>query len=177
MKKALSILITAFLVITPSILNASKLADVKIVDKDFILLYFKDGDVTFNEDLKFLGSNAYTNGNPGATKNKVVWYGNKLDTAAILNLKNWTIVSNDDSTYGTAGLNPLACYRKSKLNGMAELDWVGSDYKYDYSREHSIYLKLPQSVKFDYLLSPGRAFQAGVRQEISFYGALCSDTS
>src|SRR5665647_640393 len=132
--------------------QASKLVEVKVVDKDYLLVYFKDGDVTFNEDLNWLGANAYTSNNPGSAKNKAVWYGTKLSTTEAVLPQNWTIVSTDDSDYGTVGLNPTACYRKSKLNGMAELDWVGSDFVYEYTMEHSIYLKLPQSLK------PGKTY-------------------
>lgn len=142
------ILITcALFVCLAQISLGSKLAELKVIDKDYLLVYFKDGDVTFNEDLTFLGTNAYTNKNPGSAKNKAVWYGSKLSTTEAVLPQNWTIISTDDAAYGAAGLNPTACYRKSKLNGMAELDWVGSDYNYDITMEHSIYLKLPQSLK------------------------------
>jgi hypothetical protein len=102
--------------------------------------------------LKFLGANAYTNNNPGSAKNKAVWYGTKLSTTEAVIPQNWTIASTDDADYGTLGLNPISCYRKSKLNGMAEMDWVSNDFAYDYTMEHSIYLKLPQSLK------PGKTY-------------------
>ena len=47
---------------------------------------------------------------------------------------------------GPAGLAPAACYRKSKLNGMYEGAWSGSDYTYSHTMEHNIYLKLPSSL-------------------------------
>ena len=141
--------------------QASKLLDLKVVDKDYLLVYFKDGDVTFNEDLTWLGANAYTNNNPGPAKNKAVWYGEKLNTIEVVNPQNWTIVSADDADYGTIGLNPAACYRKSKLNGMAELEWVSNDFRYDYTMEHSIYLKLPQSLK------PGKTYTIQINGNIN----------
>ncbi len=141
--------------------KASKLVELKVIDKDYLLAYFKDGDVTFNEDLKWLGANAYTNNNPGSAKNKAVWYGAKLSTSDAVLPQNWTIVSTDDPDFGTSGLNPVACYRKSKLNGMAELDWGTSDYNYDVTMEHSIYLKLPQSLK------PGKTYMVQINSSIN----------
>jgi hypothetical protein len=125
--------------------RASKLVDIKVVDKDYLLVYFMDGEVTFDENVN--DPKAYTNFHPGPDQNKAVWYGTPLNTAEAVNATNWTIVSSDDSMYGEKGLKPLACYRKSKLNGMAELEWVDKDFKYECTMEHSIYLKLPQSLK------------------------------
>ncbi|HEY3372259.1 MAG TPA: T9SS type A sorting domain-containing protein [Prolixibacteraceae bacterium] len=148
MKKIFVYFIFSIFLLTSYMSQASKLVEIKVVDKDYLLVYFKDGDVTFNEDLKFLGANAYTMNNPGSAKNKAVWYGTKLSTTEAVLAPNWTIVSTDDADYGTAGLNPSACYRKSKINGMAELDWGASnDFNYEVTMEHSIYLKLPFPLK------------------------------
>ena len=144
MKKQLAFLICSIIVLTATLSQASKLVKVKVVDKDYLLLYFEDGIVTFNESVS--ASALYTNDNPGPSKNKVVRYGLALNTTQAVNTANWTISSSDDSAYGTAGLNPSNCYRKSKINGMAELEWVSNDFKYGITMEHSIYLKLPQSL-------------------------------
>ena len=149
MKKVLLFIACVAFILIAQLSQASKLVEIKMVDKDYLLVYFKDGDVTFNEDLNFLGANAYTMNNPGSAKNKAVWYGNKLSTSDAVIPQNWTISSADDPDFGSTGLNPTACYRKSKINGMAELDWVtaSNDFAYDVTMEHSIYLKLPQSLK------------------------------
>lgn len=147
MKKFRLLIVCVVFVSFAQLSLGSKLIEIKVVDKDYLLVYFKDGDVTFNEDLKFLGANAYTNNNPGSAKNKAVWYGTKLSTTEAVIPQNWTIVSSDDPGFGSTGLNPTACYRKSKINGMAELDWGSNDFNYEVTMEHSIYLKLPQSLK------------------------------
>lgn len=125
---------------------ASKLVSVKVIDKDYLMIYFIDGQVNFVDDGK--GSTAFTYDHD--TKNNVVVrYGSALNTTNAVAAVNWTIKSADDSNYGDLGLNPTACYRKSKLNGMAELDWstTANDWNYDYTMEHSIYLKLPKSMQ------------------------------
>jgi len=119
---------------------AAKLASLKVIDKDYLMVYFKDGDVEFVDDG--LGSTAFTGDHDTANNYKVL-YGTALNTTNAVNTANWTIKCASDSNYGTSGLNPSNCYRKSKLNGMAEMDWSGSDFIYDYTMEHTIYIRLP----------------------------------
>jgi len=124
---------------------AAKLVGIKVIDKDYIMVHFKDGDVNFVDDG--LGSTAYTSGHDTAN-NYVVLYGSALNTTNAVLAANWVIKSTDDANYGTTGLNPTNCYRKSKLNGMAEMDWnMGTnDWNYEYTMEHTIYLQLPHSM-------------------------------
>ncbi|MCP4895722.1 MAG: hypothetical protein GY906_02010, partial [bacterium] len=37
--------------------------------------------------------------------------------------------------------------RKTKLSGHAEMEWIGGDYRYEYTYEHWIYLSLPSSLQ------------------------------
>ncbi|MCF8363260.1 MAG: hypothetical protein K9G70_11635 [Prolixibacteraceae bacterium] len=133
-------------VISASQLNASKLVDVKVIDKDYILVHFKDGDVEFADDAS--GSTAYGGHSHKAHLNWVVSYGNYLDTDAATDPANWNISSTVDPNYGESQI-PFACYRKSKMNGMAEMEWNNNenDYRYEYTMEHSIYLQLPYSLE------------------------------
>jgi len=64
MKKFSLFIVCVAFVLIAQLTQASKLVEIKVVDKDYLLVYFKDGDVTFNEDLKFLGANAYTHEQP-----------------------------------------------------------------------------------------------------------------
>ena len=144
MKSIITFLICSAFICFTHQSQASKLVEVKVVDKDYLLIYFIDGEVTFDENIHL--PSAYTNDTPTSPKNKAVWYGTQLNTTEAVSIKNWTIVSANDSKYGSKGLKPLACYRKSKLNGMAENAWADNDYNYECTMEHSIYLKLPQSL-------------------------------
>jgi len=127
---------------------ASKLVWLKVIDNNYIMAQFKDGDVCFVDNAQ--GSTAYT-GDHLTSNNYKVTYGIALNLTNVVNTANWTIKAAGDSNYGTTGLHPTNCYRKSKLNGMAEMDWNNSippygDYNYDYTMEHNIYLKLPNSL-------------------------------
>ena len=143
-RTALIISVLSLLIISTEAL-ATKLVGIKVVDKDYIMVNFIDGEVNFVDDG--LGSTAYTSNHDTANNYKVV-YGSALDTTSAVSTANWVIKSTDDANYGTTGLNPTNCYRKSKLNGMAEMDWnsPGSDWNYEYTMEHTVYMKLPVSL-------------------------------
>jgi endoglucanase len=123
---------------------ATKMVEVKVVDKDYILVYFKDGIVTFPDDGTGICAFQQFCDQPANTK---VSYGTALNTTNAVATANWTIKSTDDASFGTSGVHPSNCYRKTKLNGLAQGAWVSTDYAYDYTLEHTIYLKLPQSMQ------------------------------
>jgi endoglucanase len=124
--------------------RATKLVDVKIVDKDYLEVYFKDGDVTFVDNG--LGTSAFLNLAHDLNNEVLTNYGTALNTTNAVATASWKLVSADDAAYGTAGLAPTGCSRKSKLNGMYEGNWSGSDYVYSHTMEHHLYLKLPASL-------------------------------
>jgi endoglucanase len=130
-----------FLITAGFQINATKLVSVKIIDKEYLMAFFIDGQVNFVDDG--LGSCAFQTCNEAAN-NSVQRFGTALNTGEAVNTANWLIRSDADNNY-SGGINPVACYRKSKLNGMAQLDWstTSNDFVYDYTQEHSIYLKLP----------------------------------
>lgn len=125
---------------------ASKLVEVKVLDKDYVMLFFKDGDVTFTENTT--ASYAYSNNGSSAGDNTLVTYGTALATAKVATLSNWTIKSTDDANFGSTGVSPSAVYRKSKLGCMAQLAWnsTTNDFNYGWAYDHYIYLKLPSSL-------------------------------
>jgi len=145
MKRTALIISALSLIIISTDAFAAKLVGIKVIDKDYIMVHFKDGDVNFVDDG--LGSTAYTSDHDTAN-NYVVLYGSALNTTNAVATSNWVIKSAADANYGTTGLNPTNCYRKSKLNGMAEMDWnMGTDdWHYEYTMEHTIYLQLPYSM-------------------------------
>jgi endoglucanase len=145
MKKIVLIILALSFIIISSNAFAAKLVGIKVIDKDYIMVHFIDGEVTFVDDG--LGSTAYT-ANHETSNNAAVAYGSALNTASAVLAANWVIKSTEDTNYGTTGLNPTICYRKSKLNGMAEMNWntPGNDWNYDYTMEHTVYLKLPYSM-------------------------------
>lgn len=153
MKKIGLFLVYLICIAFTSHIQATKLVKIKVIDKDYLMAYFMDGQVNFVDDGK--GKTAFTSDHE-TNNNNAVRYGNKLDVINAVTTKNWIIKSDDDLNYGSSGLSPVECYRKSKLNGMAEMNWSGKDFTYDYTMEHTIYLKLPKS------LQQGRTYTIGI---------------
>ena len=115
----------------PMTAGAAKLLDVGVLDRDYLVVHFSDGEVVHDE---------------AAASETILRYEPELDPGAAQTTGSWTISSTDDANYA-AGQHPLACYRKTKLNGHAEMEWIGNDYRYEYTYEHWIYLKLPTSLQ------------------------------
>ena len=131
--------------------QAAKLIDVSVLDKDYLIIHFSDGEVIHNEGV-------------GET---VTRYDPELDTSAAVQTGNWTISSIEDANYGVAGKHPQNCYRKKKLSGHAQMEWSGSDYRYEYTYEHWIYLRLPNSLQqgMTYTLEIGSATNSDTAAE------------
>jgi hypothetical protein len=130
--------------------QAAQLVEVSVLDKDYLIVHLSDGDVVHHE---------------GSTGEEVIRYTPELDTSAALEVSNWTLTSSDDTNYSGAGQNPSSCYRKKKLSGHAQLDWSGSDFNYEYTYDHWIYLELPSSL------------QQGATYTLNIDSATNSDTS
>jgi endoglucanase len=123
---------------------ATRLAEIKVVDHEIIMLHFKDGEVIRRDDGK--GNCAFMGHCHNADGSRAVYYGKALDENAAGLTGSWLIISDTDPIY-EEGKEPLHIYRKSKLNGMSIKGWQGSDFVYDHTMEHFIYLVLPQSMK------------------------------
>ena len=151
MKKLRFLIILALLSLTTTV-SASKLISACIVDKDYIMLYFRDGDVTFDERA-IAGNPGWplyaTNGDLSREVNKLNRYGSSLNTNNVSTAGNWKITSTDDANFGTQGVVPSNVYRKSKLGCMAQMAWSvpANDYSYDWAYEHTVFLKLPKSME------------------------------
>ena len=113
----------------PLRVEAAKVLSVGALDKDYLVVQISDGDVAHEQ--------------PGE---KVTRYTPELSASAATQASNWLIKSDQDPSYGTAGKSPTACSRKKKLSGHSQGDWVSSDYAYEYTYQHWLFLKLPTSL-------------------------------
>jgi hypothetical protein len=112
-------------------LEAAKLSSVSILDKDYLVVHVLDGEVAHNEGA-------------GET---VFRYTPELNVSAAVQTGSWTLRSAQDAGYGGAGRHPVACHRKKKLSGHAQMEWSGSDFRYEYTYQHWIYLELPSPLQ------------------------------
>ncbi|TVP98713.1 MAG: T9SS C-terminal target domain-containing protein [Balneolaceae bacterium] len=128
-------------------LQASKLAEIKVLDQDYLILHFKDGEVFFVDDGT--GPSAFAGHESDPDNSYVVTYGEPLNVSAVQVTDNWTITSGDDDNYGSPGVVPTAVFRKSRVNGMSYTGWdhIKSDHGFDYTKEHFVYLEMPSSMQ------------------------------
>lgn len=128
-------------------LHASKLITVNVLDRDFLIIHFKDGNVKFVDDGT--GSAAFGGHGSDPDNSYVVNYNEPLNLEVVADTGLWTIRSGDDEFYGEEGVSPVAVYRKTRVNGMSYTGWDSdlSDHGFDYTMEHFIYLSLPSSMQ------------------------------
>jgi hypothetical protein len=142
--KKFALLPVAFCLFFHTSVHGSQLVSVSLVNRDYLCVKFVDGEVKFVDDGK--GEGAFETIND-PQNNILITYGVPLDLAACNDPANWKITSNDDNAYGKQGLNALSCFRKSKPNGLAQFEWNKTDYHYEVTMEHTIYVRLPQPLQ------------------------------
>ena len=143
MKKLYSLAAIAALLFSFSKSFATKLAEVKVLDKDYIHLVFVDGEVTFRDDAQGTCPHDHCE---DLDNSRFEAFGTALNTNTAKQNSTYSIKSSDDATFGTGGLQPNDVFRKSKISGMNQKNWIGDDYTYDLPFTHQVYLKLPQSL-------------------------------
>ncbi|MBU1221389.1 glycosyl hydrolase family 5 [Myxococcota bacterium] len=123
-----------FLLLIPRMANSAQVLDIKILDKDIIVVRISDGSVTHTES--------------GSDQDDIVnRFTPELNISEAIDTGNWTITSNDDGNYA-GGVNPNFVYRKTTLSGHAQTGWNSSinDYNYEVTLQHYLYLRLPNSL-------------------------------
>lgn len=125
MKKTL-LLTGGLLLVIISETFATRLEEVKIVDREILLVMFKDGEVFYRDDGSGPGGYAGHDYAPG--NDTLVAYDRELDVDLAASPNTWTLVSDEDTRYGKNGAHPLAVYRKSKVNN--------TDHQWNYKLDH-----------------------------------------
>lgn len=153
MKKCTLCLLFLILISFSTSVYATKFIEIKVVDKEHLMLLFRDGEVFYRDDAT--GPSAYRGHDfaPGDDTLKV--YGKELNSEVASRPNAWRITSPDDKAYA-AGLQPLAVYRKSKV-------WHVNE-QFQYKHDHTLYLKLPASMKqgCTYILSIDAATETDI---------------
>lgn len=121
--------------------RAARLVSAGTADRHVVQIHIQDGKVTHKDDGT--GPFAFEAHGHFPGQDTVTRYNPPLDTALAADAATWLIRSTSDSRFGAAGVHPRACYRKTKVNGHAENQWSGSDYAYQYTFEHYLYLESP----------------------------------
>lgn len=135
MKNIFYSFVAAMLLLMPQSLSASKLLGVKVVDQDYLMLHFRDGEVHYRDSGT--GETAYLGHSFVEGDDSLFVFGKRVDANEVQKAALWSISSADDKTFGTK--NPLSVYRKAKL--------MNIDNTLKGELDHWVFLKLPQSMK------------------------------
>ncbi len=131
MKKINHIALTSALLMMPLAAGATKLIDVRVLDKDYIVVHFRDGEVHYRDNGT--GPSAYLGHTFVEGDDSLLVFGNPLDAAVAGAGKNWSVTSKD----GT--MTPQQVYRCSKP--------MNTDHTLRSELDHWIYLRLPSPMR------------------------------
>lgn len=125
----------------------TQLSSVQVLDRQTLMVHFRDGQVVRRDDGT--GNCAFRGHCHSVDGSSAQWFGTPLDTNVASQTSTWTLRSNDAAAYPPTGRSPVAVHRKSKLNGMTLTGWDSSiwDDTYEVTREHFIYLRLPDPLE------------------------------
>lgn len=122
-------------ILFPTNMGATKFIELKIIDKDYLMLHFRDGEVRYRDDGT--GPSAYLGHSFAEGDDTLIVFGRRLDPEIACTAAGWTISSSDDRSYGKQ--SALAAYRKSKP--------MNTDHTLTSELDHWIFLQLPRSMK------------------------------
>ena len=135
MKKLLRAALAALLLLTTSEATATKLISLKVIDKEYLMIQFRDGEVHYRDNGK--GASAYLGHTFVEGDDTLLVFGEKLKTAEAQNAALWQISSSDDKLFGTA--QPVKVYRKSKP--------MNIDHTLTCENDHWLFLQLPKPMR------------------------------
>lgn len=115
--------------------GATKLIGLKVVDKDYLMVHFRDGEVRYRDDGT--GPSAYLGHSFAEGDDTLKVFGQRLDASVASIAQGWTISSPDDKSFGIKQAS--AAWRKSKP--------MNTDNTLTSELDHWIFLQLPQSMK------------------------------
>ena len=133
MKKSALLLIAS--VIAPLFTNAAKFMELKVLDKDYLMLLVRDGEIRYRDDGT--GPSAYLGHSFAEGDDTLMVFGQRLDPETATIAAEWTVSSADDRHYGS--VHPVNVWRRSKP--------MQVDHTLASELDHWLYLQLPKSMK------------------------------
>ena len=119
----------------PATAGATRFLGVHVVDREYLMLHFRDGEVRYRDDGT--GPSAYLGHSFAEGDDTLRVFFPRLDVAAASRAADWTIRSADDRSFRAA--HPLAVSRKSKP--------MNTDHTLTSELDHWIFLRLPHPMR------------------------------
>ena len=140
--------LAGMMLLVPASVSATKLISLNVIDKEYLMVHFRDGEVHYRDDGT--GPSAYLGHSFAEGDDTLLVFGQRLNTANAQKASEWKISSADDPSFGSKA--PLAVWRKSKP--------MNTDHLLKSELDHWLFLQLPQPMK------QGRTYTVTIPQGI-----------
>jgi hypothetical protein len=134
-QKILKSIILFAVLITVAPAAATKVLELKIIDKNYLMVHFRDGEVHYRDDGT--GPSAYLGHSFSEGDDTLLVFGERLKVDRAQQASIWKISSTDDKAFGT--VRPQHVWRKSKP--------MNFDHTLTSELDHWLFLQLPKAMK------------------------------
>lgn len=135
LRNILIILLAGASLLTAPGVKATKFIDLKVVDKNYLMIHFRDGEVRYRDDAT--GPSAYLGHTFVEGDDTLLVYGQRLQADLAQEAGRWRVRSHDDKSLGV--ISPLHVWRKSKP--------MNIDHTLTAELDHWLFLELPKGMR------------------------------
>ena len=134
-KKLHYAVLVALLVLTACPVTATKVIGLKVIDKNYLVVQFRDGEVRYRDNGT--GPSAYLGHSFSEGDDTLLVFGERLKVEDAQKAGLWRVSSTDDKAFGT--LQPLNVWRRSKP--------MNTDHTLTSENDHWLFLQLPKAMR------------------------------
>ena len=134
-QKFLKTVILLAVLITAAPAAATKVLGLRVIDKNYLMVHFRDGEVRYRDDGT--GPSAYLGHSFAEGDDTLLVFGDRLKADRAQQATLWKVSSNDDKGFGT--VRPQHVWRKSKP--------MNTDHTLTSELDHWLFLQLPKAMK------------------------------
>lgn len=131
----MKVTLAGLLLLTATAVNATRLIGIQVIDKDYVMLHFRDGEVHYRDSGT--GESAFLGHSFAEGDDTLFVFGERLRVADAQNASLWRISSADDKAFAAAA--PLAIWRKSKP--------MNTDHTLTSELDHWLFLQMPKPMR------------------------------
>ena len=118
--------------------GATRLVEIRSLDRDYIVLHFRDGEVRYRDDGT--GKSAFLGHTFVEGDDTLKTFLPRFNPASVQDA--WTVICREDPDFGPSGKAATAVFRRSKP--------MNTDHTLTSELDHWIYLRLPHAMKQGY---------------------------
>jgi hypothetical protein len=134
-KATFFMMLTGMLLLTAPSAMATKFLGIHIIDKDYLMVHFRDGEVHYRDNGT--GPSAYLGHSFAEGDDTLLVFGERLKVGEAQQAALWRVSSADDKAFATA--QPVNIWRKSKP--------MNTDNTLSSELDHWLFIQLPQSMR------------------------------